>query len=192
MKGIEYPREMLWLNSNPGVVNLNVDFRTAAAAAEQHAAPGRRVFDAVTEEISQDARQQGPIAQDGRRGLTIFYRNLLLVGAFGEFFGQLGQQRAELYRDELARYGAFAQPCGLDKSVELLGQLRKCPLSELEVEAPGSIDVSLQQGIDADEGLQRLAQVMPGHRQHHRIEVVQALKLVLAIYFDLFAHGLPQ
>ena len=192
MKGVEYPSELLRLNSNTGVVNLDVDFRSAAPAAEQHTAARRRVFDAVTEEISQDARQQGSVAQHGGAGPATFYCNLLLLGGFGEFLAQLRQQRTEPNRHELARYGPFPEPCSLDKSIELLGQLRNCPLSELDVEPPGSVDVPLQQGIDADKRLQRLAEVMPGHRQHHRIEVVQPSKLTFAIYFHLFAQGLPQ
>src|SRR6185437_8689799 len=78
-------------NTDAGVADVDAQPRTAAPAADQHAA-GRRVFDGVRDEVLEEAPEQPAVGANGQRAGHDEKLEALLARERGELDGEPLQQ----------------------------------------------------------------------------------------------------
>jgi hypothetical protein len=137
-----------------------------SAAEHQHAAPARRVLDRVSRQVSKNPVQQDRVTEDRITSRDDVKLDPFRSCRFGEFRFELRENGTERHGLMVIAGGELAQAQGLDQLVQFVCQLPRRILgaSELRLRRAAMGDSS-QQIVRTDDHLQRLAQIVPGHRQ---------------------------
>jgi hypothetical protein len=173
VKSPENLRQFIGWNAGAAVAYLEMHLRATPAAADEHATTAGRVVNRIAHKVSQNPAQQNGVTKDGSAGWNDAKFDPLQSCRFGELRGEILENGTHRYRDMEVIARSLAQLQSLDELAQHTGQLSggiRGPRQLFPLLV--TMKDSREDVVCAGDYLQWLAQVVTGHRQQSRTEVV--------------------
>jgi hypothetical protein len=173
LERLESPRNLMGGNPYPCVADIDPDIPAGAAASDQDLVARRRILYGVAHEVPHDTLEDDLVAHDhgaSRADPKLHVPRQSQITVFGS---DAAQDRTERHLGELHIRGLLIEAHDRDETIELLRDEADRALATGELRLRLVLpEMMLQPIVRRLENLQWLAEIMSGHAEEHRVDIL--------------------
>src|SRR5216683_3643706 len=163
-------------DADAGVAHLNAQLRAKTPRGDEHKTAGGRVMNGISYQVSQHAVEQNRVTESRTASRSYAKRDPLQMCRFCKLCGEMLENGTQWQPNAKVIGRSLPQLQSLDQLAQHAGQSRgRIPGSSQLLALILANRGSRQNIMRAGDDLQRLAQIVSGHRQQRRREIAVSL-----------------